>query len=74
MNKYKFREEDIQIILEHLDKNDPQNATREYVLQLLEIFQEFAKTLAKKDPRLAEEFYKSLLENQKITEENDDIE
>lgn len=53
-DKYKINEEDIQSVIRYLELHDPQNANRDYAIQLIESFKEFGSEVARSDESLAE--------------------
>ena len=71
MDRPKFKEEYVIKMINHLKRNNPQNADREYALQMLEVLQEFARSVAKNDPELAEKLLQSFLEEYDQADEDD---
>lgn len=51
---YHTNEEDIQAIIRYLKIHDPENADRDYAIQLIEAMQEFGSEIARSDASLAE--------------------
>lgn len=51
---YRTNEEDIQAIIRYLKIHDPENADRDYAVQLIETMQEFGSEIARSDASLAE--------------------
>ena len=69
MSGYRINEEDIQKALRQLQRDDPENANREYVIQLLESMHGFAKGAASTDSKTLEELDKALEEKEVDKEE-----
>jgi hypothetical protein len=57
--EYHINEEDIQKIVRYLEIHDPQNADRDYAIQLIESMQSFGSELARTDEALAEAIQKA---------------
>ena len=53
-DKYEINEEDIDKIIRYQKIHDPDNADRDYAIQLIESFQGFSSELARSDEGLAE--------------------
>lgn len=51
---YQINEEDIQAIIRYQKIHDPENADRDYAIQLIEAMQSFGSELARSDEALAE--------------------
>ena len=60
MSGYQINEEDIEKALRQLLRDDPENANREYAIQMLEGMHAFAKGAAASDPKTLEELEKAL--------------
>ena len=56
---YQINEEDIQAIIRYQKIHDPENADRDYAIQLIEAMQGFGSELARSDEALAEVIKKS---------------
>ena len=69
MSGYRINEEDIQKALRQLQRDDPENANREYVIQLLESMHGFAKSAASTDSKTLKELDKALEEKEAGEEE-----
>ena len=68
MSGYRINEEDIQKALRQLRRDDPENANREYVVQLLESMHGFAKDAASADSKTLKELEKALEEKEVSSE------
>lgn len=53
-DEYRINEEDIQAIIRCLEIHDPENADRNYAIQLLEHIQSFGSEISRSDEMLAE--------------------
>ncbi|MCA9332138.1 hypothetical protein KC968_04350 [Candidatus Saccharibacteria bacterium] len=53
-NEYHINEEDIAKIIKYLEFEDPDNANREYAIQLIESMQISSNEIARSDEALAE--------------------
>ena len=53
-NEYHINEEDIAKIIKYLEFEDPDNANREYAIQLIESIQISSNEIARSDEALAE--------------------
>lgn len=69
MDAYKISEEDIAAIIRNLEIHDPQNADREYALQILEIMSKIAKRVVAKGPEFTDLFLQALSEKKKEEED-----
>lgn len=58
-DEYHTNEEDIQAIIRYQKIHDPENADRDYAIQLIEAMQEFGGELARSDEALAEAIRKA---------------
>lgn len=67
MNGYQINEKDIQSVIRYLKIHDPDNADREYAIQVLELMHNAVKRMVKKDVGFAELFLKALEEKQSQT-------
>jgi len=56
---YEINEDDIQAIIRYLKIHDPENADRDYAIQLIEAMQEFGGEIARSDEALAEAIRKA---------------
>ncbi len=63
--KYELNEKDIDIVLNILKKIDPENATPEMAISLLENTQAAFHKMSHTDPQKLEEIYKELLKEKK---------
>lgn len=52
--EYHDNEEDIQSVIRYLEHHDPDNANREYAIQLIETFKGFGSEITRSDDGLAE--------------------
>lgn len=59
MTGYKINEKDIQSVIRYLKIHDPENADREYAIQILELMHDIAKRMVKKDVGFAKLFLKA---------------
>lgn len=57
--EYHINEEDIQTIIRYQKIHDPENADRDYAIQLIESMQSFGSELARSDEALAEAIQKA---------------
>ncbi|MCY3853651.1 MAG: hypothetical protein OXF77_00035 [Thaumarchaeota archaeon] len=71
MNGYKITEKDIQTVINFLKREDPNNANRQYALEVLEILHATIKTAVSNDPDFAEELYKALKQKQRSNKQKD---
>jgi hypothetical protein len=53
-HEYHINEKDIQAVIRYLQIHDPENADRDYAIQLIEAMQEFGSEVAHTDETLAE--------------------
>lgn len=58
-DEYHISEEDIQAVIRYLQIHDPENADRDYAIQLIESMQGFGNELARSDEALAEAIRKA---------------
>lgn len=58
-NEYRINEEDIRAIIRYQKIHDPENADRDYAIQLIEAMQEFGGEIARSDEGLAEAIRKA---------------
>lgn len=58
-DEYQINEEDIRAIIRYLKIHDPENADRDYAIQLIEAMQSFGGDLARSDEALAEAIQKA---------------
>ena len=65
MGAYKISEEDIEAVVRNLKIYDPENADREYAIQILEIMSRMAKKVVDKGPEFTELFLQALSEKKK---------
>ena len=54
MSSYEINEEDIESVVKYLKIHDPENADRDYAIQLLEAMQQTAKELVDQDLTFAQ--------------------
>jgi len=60
MSDYEINEKDIESVIHYLEVNDPKNADKDYVIQLLQVMQEIAGDLVRSDITQAELIQKAL--------------
>ncbi len=58
-DEYHINEEDIQAIIRYQKIHDPENADRDYAIQLIETMQSIGSELARSDEELAEAIRKA---------------
>ena len=72
MSAYKISEEDIEAVVRNLKIYDPENADREYAIQILEIMSRMAKRVVDQGREFTELFLQALSEKKKEKDQAED--